>query len=250
MKRTMKTLKVNDIFPIRTGGTVTVTKIINNLNIEVTHNDSYRYRHYVQLVNLNIGNIKNPYHPNVFDVGYIGAGLYSPTINGKHTEEYIKWRSMLNRCYYNQTQILQPCYADCTTIEEWHNFQNFAQWYVRQPNYGKSYQLDKDILIPGNKIYSPEACTLVPRIINTLFIDISNSLVSNGNPVGVYTRGTKFRAETSQVYIGTYSTREEASNAYLEYKKNYILEVAEQYKNDVDIRVYNRLIALANTKKE
>ena len=49
MKRTMKTLKVNDIFPIRTGGTVTVTKLINNLNIGVTHNDTYRYRHPVYM---------------------------------------------------------------------------------------------------------------------------------------------------------------------------------------------------------
>ena len=44
-------------------------------------------------------------------------------------------------------------YIGCTVCEEWHNYQNFAQWheehYYEVPN--EIMCLDKDILIKGNK---------------------------------------------------------------------------------------------------
>ena len=76
MKRSMKTLQVGDVFPTCQGGSVTVIAIVDNCNITVKHNDRYGYVHSVRLGNLNNGQVKNPYHPNVHGVGYMGLGSY------------------------------------------------------------------------------------------------------------------------------------------------------------------------------
>ena len=68
-------------------------------------------------------------------------------------------------------------YKGVEVCEEWYNFQNFAEWCETQKFLnakdvkGKSYQLDKDILVKGNKIYSPDTCCFVPPEINSLFIN-------------------------------------------------------------------------------
>ena len=96
-----------------------------------------------------------------FGVGVTGQGEYSHLvrkINGKHTKVYSVWHDMLGRCYNKKYQEKKPTYIGCTVCEEWHNFQNFAKWY--EENYyevnNEEMALDKDILIKGNKIYSPQ----------------------------------------------------------------------------------------------
>jgi hypothetical protein len=67
---------------------------------------------------------------------------------------------MLERC--NSTR--QKSYSDCTIVEEWYNFQNFAKWaFEHLPNdyFERSYHLDKDIKVPGNRIYGPNTCQFV-----------------------------------------------------------------------------------------
>ena len=50
----------------------------------------------------------------------------------------------------------------CSVCEEWKHFSNFKKWF--DENYIEGFDIDKDILIKGNKVYSPEACSFVPRI--------------------------------------------------------------------------------------
>ena len=48
---------------------------------------------------------------------------------------------------------------------------------------GRLYHLDKDILVKGNKVYSPETCCFVPQEINSLLV---TSVRSRGDqPIGV-----------------------------------------------------------------
>lgn len=53
--------------------------------------------------------------------------------------------------------------------EEWQNYANFKRWYDEHHVFGNRIDLDKDILKPGNKEYSPETCVLIEHYINTIF---------------------------------------------------------------------------------
>ena len=131
----------------------------------------------------NIGNIKCPYEPRLFNTGYIGEGVYS-TLNSK--KAYNKWSNMLRRCYDKKFQQKEPSYIGCTVCNEWHNFQTFTMWFEK--NYyeidnAKNMALDKDILVKNNKIYSPDTCVFVPQNINSLF---TNGKRNRGElPLGV-----------------------------------------------------------------
>ena len=107
---------------------------------------------------------RNKYTPSVFGVGYTGVGRH-PTHHYPQcsdTRPYSIWRAMLRRCYYVSNS--NTGYPDCGVEKEWLNFQVFADWYeINYPGDGGRYQLDKDIKIPGNKVYGPDACMFVTQ---------------------------------------------------------------------------------------
>ena len=78
---------------------------------------------------------------------------------------YRVWKHMLMRCYSTKFQERNPTYKGCSVTEEWHTFSNFKAWMETQQWEGS--QLDKDLLIKGNKIYEPEACVFVAQMVNS-----------------------------------------------------------------------------------
>ncbi len=94
------------------------------------------------------GEIKDRLSPSVMGVGFIGEGEYQSTLNGVNTKAYSTWRGMFDRSYGDHEKN-NKTYAGCSVCPDWHNFQNFAQWF--EQNYIEGYQLDKDIKIEGNK---------------------------------------------------------------------------------------------------
>lgn len=101
------------------------------------------------------GKVKDKFYPNIWTVGFIGEG-YSW---GTQTKAYTCWAGMLRRCYSEHNQKKSPTYIGCYVCKEWHNFQIFCEWYIdNYPKDGNKYQLDKDILIEGNREYSPDNC--------------------------------------------------------------------------------------------
>lgn len=118
----------------------------------------------VYAVTLKRGTFKNPYHKTVHGVGFLGNGDYKTKVGGKKIKRYAIWSSMIQRCYSELNFIKHPTYKDCTVCDEWLNYQNFSKWF--EENYVKGYDLDKDILIEGNKIYSNKTCCFVPRWLN------------------------------------------------------------------------------------
>lgn len=243
----MKTLQVRDIFPINDGGTVTVVEINNTNNIVVKHNDQFEHVSVVSLHNLNNGQVKNPYHPGIFNVGYMGVGPYLSRIKKTMTVEYVAWINMLRRCYDLKTRNVNITYANCTVVPEWLNFQNFALWYCSQPDYGKGYHLDKDILYKGNQIYGPHTCVLVPPDVNGLFVDVSHWSVNRVETTGIYRRHNRYLVKSAEVHLGSYATLCEAQEAYISYRQQRILTTAEDYKGVIDPRVYYAMIALAHS---
>lgn len=120
------------------------------------------------------GRITYPYAKTVCRVGFIGEGIYS---NKSHKKVYTVWHSMLDRAYSKAYHEKQPTYKDASVCNEWHNFQVFAKWM--EENYISGYHLDKDLVIKGNKVYSPETCIFLPREINN-FISSTKATNTSG----------------------------------------------------------------------
>ena len=100
----------------------------------------------------------------------------------------------------------------------------------------ETMELDKDILSKENKIYSPETCCLVPRIVNSLFIKRTRDRGSL--PIGVTKHGERYRAKCNdplsnvRKHVGVFDTPELAFNAYKKYKEALIKKVAQiEYDN-------------------
>ena len=125
------------------------------------------------------------------------------------------------------------------------NIDSFANWFYDETNgYKEGYQLDKDILKKGNKIYSPETCCFVPQEINTLLV--KNDSKRGNLLIGVRKNGNGFQARLNingdTKIIGTYSTQEQAFLVYKEEKESYIKYLADKIKDNISPKVYNALI--------
>lgn len=113
----------------------------------------------VQFARVARGGVKNRNHPSVCGVGYIGYGEHNAMDDGRRSEAYRAWSCMFTRCYSKKYQQRQPTYIGCTVHSDWHSFQVFAEWF--KLNYVKGFELDKDIKVKGNRVYSAETCMFV-----------------------------------------------------------------------------------------
>lgn len=144
---------------------------------------------------------------------------------------YSAWRGMIQRCYSGNIKKY-PTYQGCSVCDQWLNFSAFYEWGVKNmPTAKIHYHLDKDIIIKGNKIYSPQTCCFVPREINNLTTNCKK--VRGVYPVGVSISRGKFLAHVSrdskQQCIGSFDSPEDAFAAYKSAKESYIKELAEVY---------------------
>src|SRR6478609_6597185 len=142
----------------------------------------------------------------VYGVGVVGKGKYNAGagVKSKHSKQYSVWSSMLKRCYDPKEHEKNPSYKDCKVVEEWLSLQVFGEWFDK--NYKEGYQLDKDLLLKGNKIYGPETCCFVPQEINLLLV---NNKRSRGvYPIGVSKQRNKYsahvRVKNKQKHLGNY----------------------------------------------
>lgn len=178
----------------------------------------------------------------VFNVGYLGKGKYKSKNKGKITKVYYTWHSMIKRCYSENYQRKHITYIGITVCSEWLNFQNFAEWF--EENYKEGFSLDKDIICPDCKLYSPETCCFVPREINSVVI--KNKSIRGVLLIGVEKSHKKYKACISKnginVCLGYYDTELEAHLVYKDEKEKYIKELANKWKGLITCEVYNTLL--------
>ena len=191
---------------------------------------------------------------SVLNIGYVGDGNHRTKQGGKHTPEYAVWRKMLVRCYDAKYHAIRPTYRDCSVCYDWHNFQTFADWY--KENYyqidTERMELDKDILVKGNIIYTPDRCVFVSQKINALFNRRSRD--RGEHPLGVHRgkRDKRFLArchdvDGNLVRLGRFDTQEEAFSHYKAFKEQVIKLVADLYRTVIPDSLY---IALYSYKVE
>lgn len=189
------------------------------------------------------GLIKDPMIPSICNVGFIGFGNYVTRKNGKRTVESCVWENMIRRCYSKSED--NPTYTDITVCNEWHNFQNFASWFVE--NYKENFELDKDLRVFGNRIYSPEKCEFIPKRVNSLMAGMFKS--DNKYEIGVYLERKKYCAKcyhNGEIFrLGRYNSEQEAFIAYRNFKEPLIKSVSEEEYNlgNISQMIYENLIS-------
>lgn len=203
--------------------------------------------------NFKKGKIKCPYEKRYYGIAYLGEGDYSVSKNRKSTRVYQTWHDMLKRCYCEKEHKKHLTYKDCNTSEKWLNFQNFGEWDEKSfyTVEGQQMCLDKDILVKGNKIYSPETCIYVPQDINKLFIKSDKKRGESVIGTSYHKRDKVYQANCNLInpetgkskneYLGYYNTEVEAFKVYKYYKERNIKEVADYYKGKIPDKLYNAM---------
>ena len=167
------------------------------------------------------------------------------TLNGKITKEYALWHDMLKRCYSKPYLEKRPTYIGCSVSDIFTHYHLFHKWCQTQIGFGKEgYQLDKDLLIKGNKLYSEDTCVFIPSVLN--YILLKTAACRGLLPIGVSKSGSKFQARCNlvgkRIYLGTFDTPELAFQAYKTFKEAHIKEQAELYKDSIEPRAYLALV--------
>lgn len=187
----------------------------------------------------------------VYGLGNKGTD-YPAKVDGKNIKEYAIWNSMLLRCT-NKLWVKRPSYTGTTCSDNFKSYTFFYEWCHKQVGFGntdengKNWFLDKDILVRGNKTYSEDTCCFVPVRVNNLLI--KSDALRGDYPIGVCfdTRNNKFMVQCcngvgNRVRVSGFNTVQEAFKIYKTLKESYIRQVAEEYKEQLDFRVYKALI--------
>jgi hypothetical protein len=175
-------------------------------------------------------------------------GKYPAKTCGRIVPEYFLWRNMLARCYSGVVQTQQPAYIGCTVSENFKNYSYFHEWCQTQRGFNTlGYHLDKDLLVRGNQFYSENHCVFIPSEVNIL---LTKSDRARGvHPIGVFFKLKigKYCAQLGlfgdRKHLGYFETVQEAFQAYKTAKEAHVKHMAELYKDQIDIRVYEALMA-------
>lgn len=226
--------RIGEVLPSLNCGDFIILEYLSSYKVKVKFNNTGTVGWY-EAGNILTGKVMDYNAPSVEGVGFLGYGEYSPKKNRK---AYVHWFSMLRRC--NTDDYLRKNYFDCTVHTDWHSFQNFAGWAEDQVGFtNKSWHLDKDILIPGNREYSAKACCFIPCAINSVF-----GAVENVKGYADAKDGTVFfsvvGADGVKVKKG-FKDRAEGKLWYTAIKEATVKALADKYKTEIDSRVYEAL---------
>ena len=159
--------------------------------------------------------------------------LVKPYVRGKQIRcnYYTTWGDMIRRCYSEKYHTTHPTYIGCSICEEWKYFSNFKSWMEQQD--WEEKELDKDLLIKDNKIYSSETCVFISRKLNSFLIDRGNC--RGDYPLGVHwdKNANKFMVQCrdgngNKKYLGVFTCHNEAHEAWRKCKH----EIACQYADE------------------
>ena len=238
-----------------------VCKSLNSGDFKILkYNDTYNveiqflntgFETAARLNHIRNGKVKDPYLPSVCGVGVTGT-KYPITVDDVITKEYLLWKNMLRRCYSDKSKKKYPTYKDCEVSDNFKSYEYFYEWCHEQVGFGvegngNPFQLDKDLLIKGNKVYSEYSCVFIPTEINSLLI--RREALRGKYLIGVCWSNTNkaFMAQVNKnkgksEYLGSFNTELEAFNAYKVAKESFVKEQAEKWKDNIDERAYNALM--------
>ena len=237
---------VGKILKSKNSGDFKIVKYNNTADVEIQFLKT-DYETTATLGDIRNGKVKDPYLPSVFGIGVLGT-KYPSRVNDVQTKEYELWCNMLRRCYSDNSKKKNPTYEGCEVSDNFKSYEYFYEWCHKQIGFGnKDWQLDKDLLIKGNKVYNENICVFLPKEINSL---LTKSAASRGEHlIGVCWSKTHkaFVATVSKnkgkrEHLGLFNTELEAFNAYKTAKESFIKEQANKWKGQIDERAYEALM--------
>lgn len=191
------------------------------------------------------GEIKDPFQPTCFNVGYIGKGEYTTGKGSKDIKVYRCWSHMLERCY-SDTFHSSSAYKGrgVTVCNSWHNYQEFAKWYY--DNYREGTEIDKDL--SGGLIYSPDSCYFLPKQINSALT--LNRKIGRELPIGVSTKKdckgfvSSITLHGKSKHLGVFKTKELAFNEYKITRKYHLrsLGLEALSKGQITEEIFNKIV--------
>jgi hypothetical protein len=196
------------------------------------------------------------YGVGVNDLGYrVHVREELPKNGGKRIQKtvfkckyYEVWTGMLERCYSEKFLESRPTYIGTSVCSEWLYATAFKKWMEKQDWQDKS--LDKDIIVPRSKLYSPETCAFVLQATNSFVIE---SDARRGDyPIGVdfHKRAGKYRARcknpftVENEYLGLFLTPEEAHEAWRKRKHELAQLVAARESDPRVVEALKNVIQL------
>lgn len=147
------------------------------------------------------------------------------------------WSSLNKRCNKEaESRKGRPWYLE--SENDFKDFQSFVDWCQCQYGYnlrdekGNLWQIDKDLMFIGNKIYSPDTCLFVPSKINSILL--SSRAIRGDYPIGVTfnKRSGKFVAQSNDTGykrkgLGYFNDPLEAHRVWQTFKMGRLLEESE-----------------------
>lgn len=160
---------------------------------------------------------------------------------------YYTWADMLERAYSERFHKKYPTYVGVTVCKEWHSFSVFRAWWL--DNHQDGLNLDKDLLVVGNREYSHRSCLYIPQWLNKFTIDSGAARgelpigVSFCKQTGLYQSHCCNQITGKRHKLGLFNTPEAAHEAWRRYK----LSLADQLKPEMDAidqRIYPNVVTI------
>lgn len=176
MARKTEKNRIGVEFTTNEGYQVIVLEYKGCYEVQVMFLDEHKWITWTSWGNLKKGVLKNPFHPSVCGIGYLGVDKNNEKprvcINGQDTREYTVWKSMMHRCYNKKFHEKHPTYEKCIVWERWHNYSLFLEDMPKIQGYelwleNDKYDLNKDMyytdlgIETNEKIYSLETCRFI-----------------------------------------------------------------------------------------
>lgn len=141
---------------------------------------------------------------------------------------FSRWKNLISRVYGTSKK---KAYDGVTVCEDWLLFSNFKAWMESQNWVGM--QLDKDLKVKGNKVYSPETCMFIPAEVNSFLIDQKKSEKFKGTSWHIHCE--KYQVNVSNPFtkklenLGYFDSKVTANSAYQARKTELAMELAKSY---------------------
>lgn len=233
-------IKVGQIYTNLQGYDFEIIERVDSSKVKVKFLTEIPYETWCYGTNISKGTIHYPFAPTVAGHGILG--LFPVDVQ---SYEYKSWSGMLKRVYEPRNERAAINYGDCSVSESWLWFENFHKWASRQI-YKAGWHLDKDLLVPGNRVYHEDGCIYLPREINAFLTDRANE--RGPYPLGVTLRPDTGRFQAScnnngsPGYLGVYDTPEEAFYVYKQEKERLARELAAKWRGVVDDKAVSALM--------
>ena len=179
--------------------------------------------------NINKRTVKDYLTRTAHEHGYLGT---KPMKEDKEIRKV--WQDLIKRAYGKKYIAKYGTYENVSISPEWLDFRNFRDFY--KDNFVAGYQLDKDLIKPGNKVYSAKYCVYLPQKLNKMIMSVQNDPIRND--LGVTVKGKRFlasiKANGKVKHLSVFDTEKEAHHEYMTAKIKQIETVYALYKQDLN----------------